>query len=222
MDTDARDEVADILEARSGAYQTLARLWIEEVDEALWQGLVGTAFPAVPDAPRLDSAYRRLEGCIRNAAPDVLKELAIDYALLCRGANPVEGADPYESVHRNQFGLMMQDEWESVLRFYREVGLERSPSSVEPEDHLGIELECMARLCQRLATAYGRGDKEGCQDLVQMQLQMLEGHLLVWVPRFVDAVLRISKTEFYKSVATITQEYLLMDREFLQTGICPL
>jgi len=42
------------------------------------------------------------------------------------GSDPREGADPYESVHRNKEGLLMQDEWEAVLNLYRELGLQRS------------------------------------------------------------------------------------------------
>ena len=111
---------------------------------------------------------------------------------------------------------MMQDEWEEVLRFYRKAGLERSPESIEPEDHLGIELECLARLSQRFAEAFEQGDEEACTEALRMQLHMLEEHLLLWVPRFTKKVLEISNTEFYRSLATITCEHLLMDTEFVK------
>ena len=213
-----REDIAEIMETRSGVYQTLARLWAEEVDEVFWQGLTGTAFPSLPETPSLDKAYRKLEGYLSNTAPDVLKELAADYSVLCRGVNPVKGADPYESVHRNPMGLMMQDEWEDVLRFYRKVGLQRSETTVEPEDHLGIELECMARLCQRYTRAYEQGDEEACSESLLMQLEMLEKHLLLWVPRFTAEVLKVASTEFYRSFATITHEYLLMDIELVRAS----
>lgn len=210
-------EIADLMLSRFNAYQTLARFWIEEVDEAFWQGLKKTAFSSGHEASLLNSAYRKLEDYISSAPPDVLKELAADYALLCRSSNPKQGADPYESVHRNQYGLMMQDEWEEVLRFYHEAGLKRSPASVEPEDHLGLELECMAQLCQKFITAYEQKDEEACLNLIKMQLRLLEAHLLLWVPSFTEKVLKIAKTEFYKSVAAITNEYLIMDAEFMRS-----
>jgi TorA maturation chaperone TorD len=215
LDTIMRNEVAEMMETRSHVYQTLARLWIAEVDETLLRGLKDAAFPALPEAPTLDSAYRRLEGYLQGTDAGTLRVLAADYSLLCRGTNPVKGADPYESVHRNPLGLMMQDEWEEVLRFYRAVGLKRSESSVEPEDHLGIELECMARLCQRFTKAYGQNDEVACLDSLRMQRKMLGAHLLLWVSHFTKEVLTVANTEFYKSVATITAEYLVMDFEYV-------
>jgi len=213
----AQKDITDLMETRSSVYQVLARLWISEVNEALLQGLKGTSFPLIPEAPELDSAFRKLEEYLLNATPDVIRELATDYAVLCRVADPRQGADPYESVHRNPMGLMMQDEWEAVLRFYREVGFERTSTAVEPEDHLGIELECMARLCQRYAQASEQGDEKGCLDSINNQLHLLEAHLLLWVPSFAERVQMIAKTEFYKSAATITNEYLLMDTNVLRT-----
>lgn len=202
--------------ARSGAYRLLARLWMEEIDEEFWQGLSAAALLGVPEHLQLDSAYRTMERYVQGAPGNVLKLLAADYAVLCRGVDPNRGADPYESVHRSSLGLMMQDEWEAVLHFYRSVGYSRTASSVEPEDHLGIELECMAHLCQRAADASLQGDAAAALDAVEQQDTLLNEHLLKWVLDFVQAVLGAADTEFYRAAATITQEYLLMDREFLQ------
>ena len=173
-----QEELAELMEARFGVYQLLARLWIKEVDEALLQGLRSAELPSIPEAPKLDGAYRSLEDYLHNAEPDVLTRLAVDYAVLCRSVDPKKGADPYESVYRSPMGLMMQDEWEEVLRFYREVGLERNASAIEPEDHLGIELECMARLCQRYQEASENSDEKACADSIDAQLHLLEKHLL--------------------------------------------
>ena len=215
MSPTTQNELAELIENRAGVYQLLARLWIKEVDEALLLGLRSASFPSLPEAPILDGAYRSLEDYLHETKPETLTELAVDYAVLCRGVDPKKGADPYESVHRSSLGLMMQDEWEEVLRFYREVGLELNSSAIEPEDHLGIELECMARLCQRSLEAFENDDEKAYVDSISMQLHMLEAHLLQWAPRFSDEVLKIAKTDFYRSVATITQEYLQMDYDLL-------
>jgi TorA maturation chaperone TorD len=215
--TDTGEEIIDVMTARLGVYRMLARLWAEEVDDALWQGLQTTVFPALPETPQLESAYRRLENYIHEAKPDTLRCLAADYAMLCRGSNPVKGADPYESVHRNPLHLMMQDEWEEVFRFYRESGFQRSASAHEPEDHLGIELEFMAHQCNRYIQAYEKGDEAACRESIDRQVLMLETHLLLWVPLFVQEVLKVAMTEFYQSVAIITREFLSMDADCLRT-----
>jgi TorA maturation chaperone TorD len=220
--TKSDEDSAAIALTRSEAYKVLSRLWISEVDETLWQGLLATEFPSVPENPVLTDAYRALEEYIREAKPEHLSALAADYAMLCRGVDPVRGADPYESVHRNPMRLMMQDEWEAVLLLYREFGFVRSEDAVEPEDHLGIELECMAHLCERCYHASIQGDSDARSSARAMQRTLLEDHLLKWVPLFVSAVLKDADTEFYKAVALITQEYLRMDWNYLHSSLHPL
>lgn len=219
LDAFAEDENIQLMTVRRGVYQTLSRLWMEEVDQTFWEALKVTAFPSLPESPRLDQAFHQLEGYLAANQPGVLTQLAADYAILCRGASPVKGADPYESVHRNPLGLMMQDEWEDVLRFYRKAGYHLLPTAVEPEDHLGIELDFMACLCDRYIRTVQLKDKETSQESLMMQSKMLDAHLLKWVPHFVQEVLRLTATDFYQAVAVITQEYLLMDRGVLATLI---
>lgn len=209
------EELARTMSARLSVYQLLARLWSAEVDEPLWQALSAQEFPSLPDTPELDRAWKSLEDSIKQTDLEGLHVLAADYAMLCRGVNPVKGADPYESVHRNPMRLMMQDEWEAVLRFYREMGFSRSETAVEPEDHLGIELECMTHLCERYVAAFENEDEATCQQVLAWQQKLLGDHLLKWVPSFVREVLKVADTEFYRALATITQEYLILDSEFL-------
>jgi TorA maturation chaperone TorD len=169
---------------RANTYTLLSRVWGAEVDESLYRQLRSTAFPHLPDIPALDQAYRRLEGALRVDTPDQLTELAVDYTLLCLGSDPQQGADPYESVHRNREGLMMQDEWEAVLRLYAELGVARSQDSHESEDHLALELECMAQLCGRQEAALRKGDFPEASWWLESQVGMLDNHLQLWVSSF--------------------------------------
>jgi TorA maturation chaperone TorD len=144
--------------SRADTYTLLSRIWGIELDESLYRQLRLTVFPELPAFPALDRAYRRLEIALQDDSPGRLTDLAADYARLCLGSDPREGADPYESVHRNKEGLMMQDEWEAVLRLYGELGLARSETTHESEDHLALELECMAQLCARQEAALLAGE----------------------------------------------------------------
>lgn len=211
-------QITDTTETRLGVYQVLARLWMSEVDERLFEGLKATEFPSTPETPELENAYRSLEAYLRDSPEEALTELTADYAVLCRSVDRHRGAHPYESVHTNHLGLMMQDEWEAVLRFYRDIGFERSESAIEPEDHLGIELECMARLCQRQLDASARDDEAASDEAIAQQRQLLEEHLLIWVPRFVEKVESMAKTDFYKAIASITNEYLKLDEGILRSS----
>lgn len=187
------------------------------MDDSLYHQLCATPFPQVPKFPGLNQAYRRLEQALHDDSPGRLTELASDYARLCLGADPREGADPYESVHRNKEGLLMQDEWEVVLRLYDELGLARAATTYETEDHLALELECMAQLCTRQEVALRAGEFPTASWWLEQQIRMLDEHLLQWVPSFVGRVQKLGRTDFYQAFGALTEEYLKMDRDLLAT-----
>ena len=64
------------------------------MDENLWRELGKMVLPQLPDLPELNQAYRDLEKAIRETPPVSLQELAVDYARLCLGSDPRQGADP--------------------------------------------------------------------------------------------------------------------------------
>lgn len=205
----------DLARDRANTYTLLSRIWGAEIDATLWQALSQAQFPHLEQLPELDAAYRRLEAACRDPRPELLTQLRVDYARLCLGSDPRQGADPYESVHRNKEGLMMQDEWEAVLDLYRQLGLERSRAAHESEDHLALELECMAQLCERQASALEKLDLPEAAWWVDRQAVMLDDHLLRWVPSFNRRVQELGWTEFYKAAGDLTEAYLKVDRQML-------
>ena len=214
-------EIVQIARTRGNAYRLLSRLWGIEIDAELWQQLQATSFPELPEAPELNVAYRQLKRALQEPAAQALPALAADYAVMCLGADQTDGADPYESVHRSKDHIMMQDEWEQVLCLYAELGLERSNRTKEPEDHLALELDCMAHLCEREAEALegARPDEAGWA--ADRQREFLDKHLLLWVPSFAHEVLRLAHAEFYRAIAIITREQLILDRALLDELTAP-
>lgn len=232
---------AQIDKNRAASYQLLARLWSKEVDEQLWDTIGNTPLVVPEDESSLGEALAALQAFIEeNSAlgnesghggfgaqdpsynspafkndckPQIIRLLASDYAVLCRGVNRQKGADPYESVHRNPLGLMMQDEWEDVVRLYREAGIARSSDATEPEDHLGSELEAMALLC--LQSCNPDLDETRRAKALDYQRTLLDEHLRQWVPSFVKRVDKYASTDFYRSIARITEAYLSLDSEYL-------
>ena len=108
---------------------------------------------------------------------------------------------------------MMQDEWEAVLRLYFELGLARADTTYESEDHLALELECMALLCARQEAALQAGELPEASWWLEQQERMLDEHLLKWVPSFVKRVKELGETDFYKAFGELTEEFLKLDRE---------
>jgi TorA maturation chaperone TorD len=205
----------DLARDRANTYTLLSRVWGAEVDAGLWEALRVMEFPQLSELAAVDAAYRRLEKACQEAGDGILVELRVDYARLCLGSDPREGADPYESVHRNKEGLLMQDEWEAVLNLYRELGMQRSEGVHESEDHLALELECMAGLCERQAQALEAGELPEAAWWLDRQALMLDEHLLKWTPSFNRKVQALGQTEFYKAIGDLTEAYLILDRQWM-------
>lgn len=140
--------------------------------------------------------------------------LAAEYAgpFLNVGKRP---ACPYESVYTSPERLLMQEARDEVLAVYREEGLSRSEALKEPEDHIAIEFEFMAHLCQKAVAAFEQGDRAACLASLEKQRSFLEQHLLVWVPDFCRDVEGAATTDFYRGVAQLTAEFLVEEREAL-------
>jgi TorA maturation chaperone TorD len=215
VETEIVEEWIRLSQSRANTYTLLSRVWGLEMDESLLGQLSAIEFPRLPQLPALDRAYRRLERALQQEAGQRTR-LAADYARLCLGSDPREGADPYESVHRNKEGLLMQDEWEAVLRLYDELGLARAESTHESEDHLALELECMAQLCARQESALGEGNLPEASWWLDQQARLLDEHLMRWVPSFVKRVEKMGQTEFYKAFGALTEAFLKIDRDELE------
>jgi anaerobic sulfite reductase subunit A len=98
---------------------------------------------------------------------------------------------------------------------YREEGLDRAGEFNEPEDHVALELEFMAYLCQKTTAALQSGDQGAASGYLHKQKDFLEKHLIPWVPTFCSDVQRIARGDFYKAVAKITVGYLDIERDLI-------
>jgi TorA maturation chaperone TorD len=210
-------ELEGLLSNRCSMYGFLARVYRVEVDQDLLDRMTDMNLSVEVDAPEISQGYAILRRFLQNQRESALTDLAVDYARTFLGAGLVggDGAYPYESVYTNADRLVMQDARDEVLKLYREEGLDRAREFNEPEDHLALELEFMAYLCQRSAAALKAGDNGGALGYLQKQHEFLAKHLLAWVPAFSQDVQRLAREEFYRAVAKITVGYLNMERELI-------
>lgn len=154
------------------------------------------------------------ENSERNARnpEDAITDLAADYAkiFLAAGISQGSAAFPYESVYTSPDGIIMQDAWETVRKCYESVGLiKNGETSGLFEDHIALELEFMAFLCEE-----ARRDPD-CSDWLIKQREFLREHLLNWVPAFAADVDQYADTLFYKAIANITVGFLRFDQKLL-------
>lgn len=207
-----------LMENRAYMYRLLGRIYKEEVDQELYNQLASLHFSSECDENELSEGYRQFEAYFQKTYLDALTDLAVDYARIFLGAGVSEAtvADPYESVYTSTERLIMQDARDEVLAVYREFGLDKDEKLNIPEDHLGLELEFMAYLCQESKNALHSEDYPKVEALLQKQSFFLENHLLNWISPFCDDILKCSDSEFYKAVAKITRGYLHLEKEILQ------
>lgn len=183
-------------EARRSMYSFLARAFREEADVPFIEELKAVCSP---DDELLGGLVASLAG---SDAESKRAELASDYArcLLGMHSDPVS---PFESVWVSDAHLMMQEPRDEVLETYRAEGVDVVDSFKLPEDHIAVEFEFMALLCQRALDALEKSDPVGLELAIKKQEAFLRDHLAPWVPDFCEKLRLRSTTDFYKELALL-------------------
>lgn len=207
------EKMRQLTENRRGIYRLLGRLYIKEVDETLLKQLKAMAFPCGCADEELEEGYRLLENCLKGITVENLDDLAVDYARIFLSAGVAQGmaAFPYESVYTSKKRLMMQDARNSVAALYGAEGLKPGKDMFRaPEDHVGLELEFMAHLCEK--------EMAGIPSLKEQQ-SFCKAHLFNWIYVFTSEVVKYAQTDFYKALGKITRGFMNMERSFLDSQL---
>jgi len=86
-------------------------------------------------------------------------------------------------------------------------------------DHIGIELEFMHHLLNAEIAAFEEGDKNAVSELLQVQHEFLNKHLLRWAPMYLINMKYEARTPLYYDAAEMTLEFILSDNEYLTKEI---
>jgi TorA maturation chaperone TorD len=139
---------------------------------------------------------------------EVLIDLSREYAASFLGVGD-ETVSLCESVYQGKTGSLFQESYFEVKERYAGIGMEKSESFSEPEDHLSVELAYMAILC-RLTTE--SGETGGPQiNYLRGQREFLQEHMIPWVPAFLKRLKEVNVSPFYKAWGYILNGYLKMD-----------
>lgn len=207
---EAGEALANV-EARAATYSFLSGMFLREVSQDFLERLAA-------EPPHLGGELERFAVGLATAdLSTVRRDAAAEFAALLLGmsADPVH---PYESVYTSPERLMMQDARDEVLALYRSQGLGRVGDLNIPEDHAGIELEFMARLCRKELDAMAEGDEGAVWDVRRTQQTFVRDHLLVWMPRMCDDLEARAKSGLYRGLAQTTRRFLSLEREELDAG----
>jgi len=90
---------------------------------------------------------------------------------------------------------------------------------VVSSDHIGIELEFMHHLCEAQKRALEEKDEEVVEELLRVQHQFLNNHLLQWAPMYLINMKYEARTPIYYDAAEMALEFILSDNEMLSTVV---
>jgi len=130
---------------------------------------------------------------------------------------------PYEAVYRDEReiagervrGLLMGPSTVDVIGRYKAAGAEMDQMVKELPDHVGVELAFMGFLCERESDALKNGDESLVRELRTRQAEFLNDHLQPWVPLLAQRIREKARIEFYKGLASLTEDTVRESLEFL-------
>ncbi len=214
------DELKWANKQRAQMYTFFSRIYFEEVNkESLGQLQQGTSQIYFEDS-ELANGYEKLKASVEQVASDEdnLDELAADYASLFLGIGR-RPAHPYESVYLSNDKIAMREPYQAVSKIYQEEGLSVSDEVKEPEDHVALEFEFMAYMCQRMDAALAKNDTVEAARILEVQRNFSREHLASWIPAFCNDIANGSaKFDFYAAIATLTERLVTLDGEYLATA----
>ncbi|MDO3412151.1 molecular chaperone TorD family protein [Saccharibacillus sp. CPCC 101409] len=100
---------------------------------------------------------------------------------------------------------------------YERAGINLNKMAGEKDDELGVELEFMTALAERMTE--GVRSREEQDELAALQLNFLEEHLLEWVPSFCAEVRKYTQSPLYVGLCTLMEEFIAADREWLSLRV---
>jgi TorA maturation chaperone TorD len=136
---------------------------------------------------------------------------------------------PFEDVYREKTvegkqerGPLMGERAVAVRRIYREAGAEMDRDCKELPTHIGVELSFMSFLCEREAEAIRHEESDALLNQMEkmvmdsiryreLQIRFLQEHLNAWFPQLCQSIQANAKSQFYKGLTLIAEEFLAQD-----------
>jgi|GEM_PF-1054907 len=173
--------------------------WLVEMREAL-ELLEGKNF---------QEHLSSLEQVIHGAYKEHHQEMISEYARLFLASPLRAGISPYGSIYFAQRGL--QPNIREIVHFYHEAGFALRESLRDHPDHIAHELEFMGMLAGKETSASAQEKIR----LEEIQMHFLSRFIFPWVPLFCEKVIQETRSLFYRSLSSLTDEFILFDRNYL-------
>lgn len=210
-----KTELAEMMQERSNIYRLLDRLFRREIDETFLEVLKSIAEEG-ECSPATAAAWGSFRKAPDNGSQDILTDFAVDFARIFLGAGIAQGtvAYPYESVYTSRDQLVMQDAYEKVLKIYRRHGITKTEADLY-EDHISLELEFMAFLCDEAVAFLEKNDQASFEENLKEQRSFFKEHLANWVFNFTEAIREVAGDSIYSSAASILDGFIEEEKQLL-------
>ncbi|WP_230197523.1 TorD/DmsD family molecular chaperone [Timonella senegalensis] len=124
------------------------------------------------------------------------------------GVTAVALVAPYESVHRDHDRLLFDESTLQVREAYRELGFSAPRLNKEPDDHIGLEFNFMARALELALTAHDAGDAENAKWFLDRARTFHREHLAQWAAEMLEQVEALAGTHMMKGLALLSRGVL--------------
>jgi putative dimethyl sulfoxide reductase chaperone len=198
--------------ARQALYSFIARLMLVEADEKFL-----VSFESEANLLSMFPNYKEWNKKKEFSKADLIAQyLNVDFTNLF-----LMHLIPYESFYTRDDQMIESGGNNPIIELYNsyDFRVELDKARVVSPDHIGVELEFMYMLCSALQKAQEADDAEGIDDILRVQKDFLEQHLLRWAPMFLINVKRESITPLYHDGAEFALDFLLSDFEYINSKL---
>jgi TorA maturation chaperone TorD len=217
-------ETEQVNVARAAIYSFLSRAFKVEVDQRFLDSIVAVE-PTIKSLGSSESGREfqegsrelfeftnHVKGLDEEQKGRLLTDLAVEYARLFLGMGD-KHVYLSESVYVGKDHLLYGEPFHEVIQAYKSLGFEKEKDFREPEDHVAVEFEFMARLCQWTAQTLKKQDVENTLTYLSLQKEFLTDHIMRWVPELCKSLDGAAPKGFYKALGHLTLGFITIDNQ---------
>lgn len=220
------EELQTVNAARMYVYDILRRFFIAEPSKEYLKIIVEndlfSDFPFVEESEGISGALDEIRAYFQTHDPVTnemdYENLHWDYTRMFIG--PFElPSPPWESFYVEKNSLLFQKTTLRIRKLYRKYGLTTNKENVEPDDHIGMELDFVYHLINRTMEQLEKKDMitlKLTKLLLEEQSQFLDDHLLTFAPSLSAKVIEHAETSFYRGLGKLLAYYIQLDSMLLK------
>lgn len=200
-------------EIRAAAYHFLSDLYLNPPGALTLSSMRAPVFcdswPLGRGTPDVERGLATLKQALAHAAEDAVRA---EFWQLFGTTGPA-AAPPWESVYLDRDHVVFGAKTLQVRALFARYGLVCPDTDRTPDDHIGLQLEFLARLAAEAVERLNAGDAPGAAAMTAGMRESLESHLLRWADPFVRRLEAASATGFYAGLGRLTLGVLTAESE---------